>query len=171
MARPVASTRLLARVPADLSKAVGVDDPADQRLDGESTLGTPGDDLLDRQGVGRHEFASEGVAEEMCGEGPCEAPLLRDDGSLERDRACEVMHPEERSAGIDRTAIVVVVSPPTGDVVVLEGEAERIEPRVAAGAGGVLPMRRELLADREVRIGRGLFEGGDIGRGGAVAGR
>ena len=57
---------------------------------------------------------------------------------------------QQNSARIDTFVVLVCVAPAAGDVEILHREAQRVDARVTPGAGGVLAVCGEFLADRQV---------------------
>ena len=74
--------------------------------------------------------------------------LFFDQRFLEADYAVEFVLPHPRAARINLPSIFVLLAPTTRDVVVLQGETERVEPGMTTGTIRVFAMLGELLADR-----------------------
>ena len=143
-------------------EAFALEDLANERAERVAFVCGLLDDGVHRERVAGTELPGGGVAEEVGGEGARKAMFLLQERFLEAHRSVELVFFEEHAGSVDFASVRILVPPAADDVVVLEGESEWIEARVAAGAVGVLAVLGELLADGEV-LGGGVFvQGWDV---------
>ena len=102
----------------------------------------------------------------MSGKSSREPIFLSQNRVLELHDVFEVVLMEQRAGHVDIAVVVVLITPNTDGVVVLQGEAEWVDLFVATSAVGSFAVHCKPFAECEVRFGFGrLFvQGGDIGR-------
>src|SRR5580765_8677587 len=105
-------------------------------------------DLPDPRLIVVLQVAAELVHQQLLGDRAHELALLFQQNLLQPRRSVECRPVGKPAGGID-IAAVVVIAPPSDRVEVLHREADRIHPRVTAGAARVRTMRRHGLAHRQ----------------------
>src|SRR5690606_14658758 len=110
------------------------------------------DDAAHDGHVARRQPAAERVDHELLDERRYEDLRLSNQRLPELDRAAHLAAVEQPSARVDSIApdARFVLAPRPDGVEILEREADRIHDRVARGAHGILPVRLETLAQRQV---------------------
>ena len=92
----------------------------------------------------------------MGGERLSKAFIFLHDGLLEFHGIGKGIFAQEGAAGVYVAAVLVFVTPTSGDVEVLQRKPERIQARMAASAVGVFAVLGKFLADGEV-LGAGIL--------------
>ena len=96
----------------------------------------PKRNAVDRRLVGDFQLATERVAKQMFAEGAHEFLRPREDGVLELLDVLEVRLAKKLAARVDVTPTAVLITPTPDGIEALQHKPERIDTRVATGAGG-----------------------------------
>ena len=129
------------------------------------------DDGRDVVAIVHGEHTAEGVGAEVLDEGLCECVAIREQEPFEIDGVGERPAVGQHAGWIDRGIVadplgqLLVGSPPADRVVIIECQAERVDLRMAGGAGGVAAVRGQLVAERGLlAIGRRGLDRLDVRR-------
>ena len=97
----------------------------------------PSDDSVDRRSIVQFESAADRIREQVLREGPDKDLRVVQELIFQADNVRKRQCAEQFTAGVDLKPRGVAVTPAADSVVVLQNEAERIDPRMAGRARGV----------------------------------